>query len=221
MSRAVIIASGQVTDHARARRLFDPDDVVLCADGGYRVAQSLGIRPRALVGDLDSLSEAEQLAVLETGLQIHRHPKDKAQTDLELALTLAATAGHHPLMIVGGLGGRLDHTLGNLGLLASDRFSPYEVSMDDGLVQVLVCRQRVTIYGRRGDLVSLIPWGGEVGGVRTNRLKWGLQGDVLSADRTRAISNVMLDETAEVEVSAGVLLVFHLREGADPPTGGQ
>jgi len=216
MPRAVIFANGTLPDLQRAHGLLDAHDVILCANGGYRHVRSLGLRPHTVIGDMDSLSKEELAKLSQEGVQINLHPPDKDQSDLELALRFAADSNFDPLLIVGGLGGRTDQVLANLGLLASPALASRQIRMDDGVEEILVCRERCVINGQIGDTVSLIPWGGVAGGIETENLKWPLKADYRTPEETRGLSNVMLAETASISVSFGMLLIAHRRQESTP-----
>ena len=210
-TRILIFANGELPDLDAARRLIRPDDFVICADGGTRHARALGLEPAMLVGDLDSLEPVQAGRPLARGVDLRQYPADKDETDLELALKHALEREPSSIVIVGGLGARIDHTLGNIGLLLDPRLVGRETCLDDGVERVLLCRDQVFIQGVPGDLVSLIPWGGPVAGARTHGLRWPLKGETLLAERARGISNEMLERTAGIQVESGLLLVVHRR----------
>ena len=208
----VIFANGELPDLERARRLLRNDDYLICADGGTRHTRALGIQPDLVIGDLDS-AEQEQLQVLQdANVPIERFPHDKNETDLELAINRAVGLQPDQILILGALGGRLDQTLGNITLLTDPRLAELNVKLDDGLEEAFICRQTVQVHGSAGDLVSLIPWGGPVSGIRTRDLKWPLNDETLYPDKTRGISNEMLGETASILIASGLLLVVHRRQ---------
>jgi len=209
--RILILASGSLPSPGAARRLVVSTDVVLCADGGIHHALALGLTPQAVIGDLDSAQQSDLEALLRAGMKAIRHPPEKDETDLELALDLALEQDPSSIVILGGLGARVDHTLGNIALLFDPRVADRDMSLDDGLERVLLCRRRAEIHGRPGDVVSLIPWGAAVDGVRTDGLQWPLKDESLLAGRSRGISNVLLGEVAHIEVRSGSLLVVHRR----------
>ena len=210
MPRCLIFANGTLPDPAAARRLHRTDDFILCADGGTRHALTLGLLPRIIIGDLDSATfDLEPLT--QKGTQIFKYPNDKNETDLELALEYAIEQNYREIVIVAALGDRLDQTLGNLSLLTDLRLSTFNLRLDDGLEQAFFCRDESEIEGTPGDILSLIPWGGEVTGVRTQGLKWPLADETLSPHKTRGISNEMLDDVAKVKIKSGLLLVVHRR----------
>lgn len=212
MQRIIIFANGELPDLNKARLLLRNDDYIICADGGTRHALALNIQPHLLIGDMDSADKA-QLQLLQTAdVLMELFPHDKNETDLELALNRAIDLNPKQLLLVGALGGRLDQTLGNLALLTDARLSAIDVQLDDGVEQVFICRDRVEIRGRPGDIVSLIPRLGAVSGIRTQNLKWPLNDETLYPDKTRGISNEMLGETAFVAVGSGLLLIVHRRQ---------
>ncbi|HEX5944287.1 MAG TPA: thiamine diphosphokinase, partial [Anaerolineales bacterium] len=116
------------------------------------------------------------------------------------------------IIIIAGLGGRLDQTLANITLLTDIRLSNIDIRLDDGVEESFLCRDQVQVSGRTGDIVSLIPWGGAVSEVQTTNLKWPLHRETLYPDRTRGISNEMLGESATISMGSGLLLIVHRRE---------
>ncbi len=212
MARLVIFANGVVPELVSVRQLFHDGDVLYAADGGTRHALALGLKPSVVVGDLDSLRPDERQQLDAAGVQIHQFPRDKDKTDLELALDLAIEAGHREILIVGALGGRLDHTLGNLALLSDARLSTCDIRLDDGVEETFFTRDRCEIRGKPADIVSLVPWGEKVTGIFTEGLRWPLNNETLFSDRTRGISNEMLHEMAFVKLKSGLLFVIHHRQ---------
>ncbi len=219
MTRILIFANGHLPDLDAARAIVHADDFILAADGGTHNALALGYTPNLIIGDLDSISDEERgkLALSsvegmkEAGVQVIQFPRDKNETDLELAIQHAAEMQPEQIVIVGALGGRLDQTLGNIALLSDFRLSTLDLRLDDGVEEIYFCRDQAEVHGRSGELVSLIPWGVPVEGVRTDGLRWPLSDETLYPDRTRGISNELLGEQATVRIRSGLLLVVHRR----------
>lgn len=211
MSRAVIFVNGHIPDLELVRQLTRPGDTLLAADGGTRHVLALGLTPSVVIGDLDSLTDADRRKLDAAGTEIRRYPRNKNETDFELALHYAVEAGYHEILLVAALGDRLDQTLGNLALLTDPSLVGLHVRVDDGVEQAYFVSTRARVEGRPGDLVSLIPWGGEVTGVSTDGLRWPLRGETLYPYKTRGISNELLGETASVSLKSGLLLIIHSR----------
>ena len=211
MARAVIFVNGEVPEYEQVRPLLQPGDVLIAADGGTRHILALGLVPSLVIGDLDSLNDANRRILETTGAEIHPYARDKDETDLELALSHAVDSGFDEILVIGALGRRLDQTLGNLALLAGHSPAGTHISMDDGAEQVFFVSKHAQVEGQPGDLVSLIPWGCKVSGVTTEGLQWSLKNETLHPNKTRGISNTMTGEKALVSVRSGLLLIVHSR----------
>ena len=211
MQRIIILANGELPDLAKSRALLRPDDFILCADGGTRHALNLGVKPHLIIGDMDSTTKEMLKKFQQDGVEIELYPRDKNETDLELAINKALELDPSEIIIIAALGGRLDQTLANISLLSDARLSTLDVRLNDGVEEIFFCRNHAQIQGRSEDIVSLIPWGNPVHGVQTENLKWRLDNETLYPDKTRGISNEMTGDTASVKIESGLLLIIHSR----------
>lgn len=207
--RALIFINGNLPDLDAVRHILHPDDFMIAADGGTRHLLALDLLPSVVIGDLDSLDPADHRTLQENQTEIIQHPEDKDATDLELALNYALDLGYRNIRLVAALGGRLDQTLANLSLLANPSLAELDVRIDDGVEEAFFIRRQAQIHGRAGETVSLIPWGGDVTGIRTEGLRWPLHGETLYAYKTRGISNEILSEEARINIKSGLLLCIH------------
>ena len=182
---------------------------VVAADGGARHAAALGRRLDLWVGDGDSLGEKGIAELAAAGIPVRRQAADKDESDAELALLAAIEAGARRVTILGALGGaRFDHGLANVWLLADPRLAGCAVRIVDGVARIrLVGPGRHDLGGRIGDLVSLMPFGGDAGGVTTAGLRYPLRGEPLPLGPSRGLSNVRDAGDASIELEAGRLLV--------------
>lgn len=210
-ARIWIFANGILPDPERLRALLHPADRLFAADGGHRYLARLGLRPERVIGDLDSLTAAEVAGLERDGVILERYPVDKDETDLELSIRRALQENYREIRIAGALGGRLDQTLGNLFMLANPDLVGCDVRLEDGVEEVFLIRGQSVVTGNPGELVSLLPLGGVAIGVTTRGLKYPLYGETLYPEATRGISNVMLEDSAEVHLEQGTLICIHRR----------
>ena len=208
-NRAIIFVNGDLPNPAAAKKLLAADDFILAVDGGTRHALDLGLIPSVVIGDLDSLDAANRRVLEWEGVEIIRYPTDKNETDLELALDYLAERGYERILLIAALGGRLDQTLGNLALLTAESRAGLDIRLDDGVEEVFFVRNQAQIHGRSGEIVSLIPWGAAVTGIRTEGLRWQLSAETLYPQKTRGISNEMTGDLAKIRLESGLLLVIH------------
>jgi thiamine pyrophosphokinase len=213
--RAIIIAAGQADDEGWRGWIGD-GDWIIAADGGAGRALAWGLKPDLVIGDMDSLTEGDRAKLEALGCRFIEHPRAKDETDLELALGYAARGGAQEIVILGALGGRLDHAVSNLLLLALPDLGGIAVRLADGEREAMLVRSGETVWleGSPGDLVSLLPLGGDVNGVTTRGLAWGLDEETLFFGFSRGVSNEMVDCRAEIRVGEGILLVVHDGTGA-------
>lgn len=175
---------------------------VIAADGGAVWARSLGLQVDLLIGDLDSIPAhvAAEIA------NVERHPREKDATDLELALAAALRLEPSSVLVVGSAGGRFDHLLGSLLLLAADSYRDVQIDAQLGQAAVHVVRGTRTLRGERGELISLFAAHGPAEGITTEGLVYPLRGETLEPGSSRGTSNVFEAPAARIEVGRGVLL---------------
>lgn len=217
---ALVIADGDVPARAELDAAWpgwaDGVEAVIAADGGYARAAALGVEPALLVGDLDSLASDLVEAAAASGVSVRRFPADKDESDAELALLEAVSAGATRVTVLGAFGGpRLDHALANVWLLAHERFASIDLVLLDARTRVRLLTAPgpdgapVTqpLPGRLGAVVSLLPFAGDAEGVTTHGLQYPLRSEPLRSGPARGLSNVRTAEDAAVTLRDGRLLV--------------
>lgn len=128
--RAVIFANSTVSaDHPL--ELLDKD-FLIAADGGANHLIRCGLIPHLLIGDLDSIAPSDLAYCEAENVEFLAFPKDKDETDLELALIEALKRGFQKIVLTRVLGDLPDHTLGNIALLAMPEIGSAQVFISDG-----------------------------------------------------------------------------------------
>ncbi|MDZ4766944.1 MAG: thiamine diphosphokinase [Chloroflexota bacterium] len=216
MHKALIFANGDVNDGEMVRRALEAaaampgETLILAADGGARAAQHFKMRVQIVIGDMDSLSDAEQATLRAEGAELLPFPAEKNETDLELALTHAVAEGAHWIRIIGGVGDRLDQTLSNVYLLALPVLHQLDTRLVAGVQEAWLAQTGThPILGAKGDTISLIPLSGVARGIVTEGLYYPLRDEDLHFGPARGVSNVLSDDRASVTVREGALLIVH------------
>ena len=188
-----------------------PGSVKVAADSGLELALGLGIEPDLVVGDMDSISDPSLLARFPPE-RVLRFPADKDETDTEIGLRILRERGCGEITIVGGGGGRLDHLLGIVSLF--EREDPprrwitneADVRLIDGMAE---------FRGWEGAIVSLFPLGLRAARMRSEGLRWSLDG--LEFKRGQGgISNLVIADRMAIAVGVGKLLLVRVSRGACP-----
>jgi thiamine pyrophosphokinase len=174
--------------------------LVIAVDGGANHCHQMGLVPDLLLGDLDSIAphvlDAFNLVPKE------HYPAHKDETDLELAIQHVICPQTERIAVFGALGGRTDHTLGNLILLS--RY-PGKVFLETETEQLFVIQLRVEFAAKLGQTVSLIPLNGPVHGISTEGLKWPLKKGSLDKHFI-GVSNTAIASKVVISVDSGDLL---------------
>ena len=203
--RALVIANGEPPKKQLLQSLARESGVVICADGGANTALKFGLLPDAIVGDLDSI-HAEAL------VKFRKVPtyedRDDESTDLEKAIAWALKQKYDHIVVVGASGRRIDHSVGNLGVLP--KFYPDAViQFIDDLGELVYIGREITFDAKRGDVLSLIPLT-RCEGVTTQGLKYALDGEALELSVREGTSNAVVNTPVTIKVKNGHLLLYKL-----------
>jgi thiamine pyrophosphokinase len=218
---ALILADGDAPDRAALDVAWpgwsEGIDLVIAADGGIRHAAELGLGAVDLwVGDGDSLAAGDLADLRRSGIPMELAAADKDESDTELAVIAALARGATRLTILGAFGGsRFDHALANVLLLGHPRLADRSAVLLSSGARVRLLRAprpeggpaSMSLAGRQGDLVSLLPLAGPVAGVTTSGLEYPLVDEPLELGPARGLSNVRLAAAAAVTMESGSLLV--------------
>ena len=182
---------------------FTKADFVIACDAGYIHAQRADIVPDVIIGDFDSY-----LGDLPGGVEIIRTKPEKDDTDTMMALKLAIRRGYRRIMLVGALGGRVDHMLANISLIAFAASKGADLQIVDGHHQIFAVRdgkRRVPRSSWRN--ISVFAFDTECTGVTLRGVKYPLEGAVLTNTFALGVSNEFTEDIAEISVESGILIV--------------
>ncbi len=198
--RAVIISAGTISDYAYAKSLIRDGDFIICADGGLRHAEAMGVSPDLCIGDFDSLGTVPNIC--ETLVL----PQEKDYTDTHTAALEAKNRGAKELLLLGASGTRLDHTIANIGLLEAVRRLGMKAVLADKNNNLFIAESGQKIRVCDGESVSLIPLS-EVRGVTLQGFKYPLTNADIELFNPIWVSNELSDAEGEITFADGVLLV--------------
>lgn len=204
--KCVIFAGMPVTD--KLRHFWQDAELIIAADAGYENARRLGIEPDLLLGDYDSAPcpppNAKTLVL----------PAEKDDTDTYFAARKAIERGVSEVVILGGLGGRLDHTLANLQtlvFLAKNGMRAVLADEENEATVLLPGEHRIP--SRCDCYLSIFSAGDAARGVTLEGLKYPLHEATVTGFYPIGVSNEFVGDAATVRFSAGTLyLIFSRRE---------
>jgi len=179
-------------------------DFIICADNGYSIAKGSGIIPDIIIGDFDSIETD-----LPSDVKTLRLPVEKDVTDTLACVKYAINKGFKEIIIIGGIGGRLDHTMANLQSLLYGLSQGVEIVLrDDNNIVTLHFPSEITIKKEENFKLSLFSFSEVCAGISTQGLKYKLFNDKLTQGFPLGVSNEFIAEYASVRFESGILLMI-------------
>ena len=210
--KSYIFIGGEV-DKSALESTISENALVIAADSGYDNAKKLGCAERCdfIVGDFDSTKEKAFCS----RAKIVRVPAEKDETDTQLAINIAIENEADEIYIIGGLSGRLDHTLSNLYLIEALTNCGIYACICDGKNRVRYLKERSSLLVPKSEYkyFGLIPTDKEAKGVSIKGAKYPLENAKLTKnDPSFAISNEVTENFAMVSIKKGGLFVIESKE---------
>ncbi len=183
-------------------------DIVIAADGGYDYVRSIGLSPDYVLGDFDSVDATDLPS------DAIRYPSRKDDTDLMLAVRLGLDKGYISFRIYGGLGGRLDHTIGNIqildylshhgacGVLIGDTYSVTVITDDS------ICIKKDRPENKPGNACSIFSLSDTSEDVSIQGLSYEVEHTTLTNTYPLGISNEYTGKDATISVGHGSLMIL-------------
>jgi thiamine pyrophosphokinase len=214
-NKILVITGGRIEDQFLSDLIKKEQySMIIAADSGLAAADRLNLTLDFIVGDFDSVPEKVLAKYRETSTPTLTFPTEKDKTDTQIALELALMHSPSCIDIAGGMGTRLDHTMANVHLL----LLPMQLGISACLID---SKNRISLQSHNfsirkaeqyGQFVSLLPFTEKVSGLTLTGFKYPLDHITLSSGSSLGISNEIVEETALVELTEGILLVFESRD---------
>ncbi|MBK5246036.1 MAG: thiamine diphosphokinase [Peptostreptococcaceae bacterium] len=180
------------------------EDFIICADNGYAVARNNGIVPNIIIGDFDSIE-----IDFPSDVEILQLPVEKDVTDTLACVKYAINKGFKEIIIIGGIGGRLDHTMANLQCLLYGISLGVNIELrDNNNIATIHFPSEIIIKKKENFKLSLFSFSDICSGISTKGLKYQLFNDKLFQGFPLGISNEFTAEYASVSFGSGILLLI-------------
>ena len=206
MKRCVIVGGADILNYDEMKKYLGAEDFYIFCDCGLRHSEGLGVTPDLIVGDFDS-SENPKLDVETIVL-----PCEKDDTDTVFATKEAIKRGFGKFLILGAVGQRLDHTLGNVSILKMLFDMGFEALIADDYTEMQVVGNEPQYIDDSYPYFSLLNIFGKAQGISIKNAKYPLENAEITCDYQYGISNeVLKGEKARVQVESGNLLLVKVK----------
>jgi thiamine pyrophosphokinase len=211
-TRALIYTGGNLGQWAF--ELLSSEDYIIGADRGADFLIHNGYTPHLALGDFDSvLPEQMQRIASTSGELLTCDAFNKDWTDTELAFREAVRRGFNDIIILGALGTRFDHGLGNVHLLRQAYEQGCTLTLMDENNEISLCTDTFQLNAcSRFPYISLLPLTPEVTGVTLQGFRYPLNDATLKLGWSLGISNVLETAVGTVTVTSGLLLIIRSRD---------
>ena len=181
-------------------------DQILCADSAYRLAAREGIVPHIVIGDFD---HGKNVHPQQSESNVITVPCEKDDTDTMLCIKHAIREGAKEITILGGIGGRLDHTIANLQSLAYAESKGVRATLVGDTDEAFLVTDRAVIHkGVHNRYLSVFAYDGVCTGVTERGTKYEIENATLDTNFPLGVSNEIVGDFAEILVKTGRLLVI-------------
>ena len=206
MARCVIAGGADIGDYALVRSALRPDDLVIYCDSGLKHLEHLQASPGLIVGDFDSHEDPHM------DVETITLPREKDDTDTVYAVKEALKRGYDEFLIIGAVGARLDHTLGNVSILFYLDSLGKKASIIDDYSEMEVVSSEPAFIDGSFSYFSLINMTGTARGITIEGAKFPLTDGEITCEYQYGVSNEVLSGcTAKVTVKEGRLLLIRVR----------
>lgn len=199
---ALLLLNGELSKPALVKKLAKKASAILCTDGGARHAARLGLEPRIVIGDMDSLPKT----LPRWKDTVYLCDFDEEASDFEKGLRFTVEHGFAEVWVAGLAGGRLDHTLVNAALL--ERYSSKLLLRLAGEPEGAILHQgEHRLACSKGKTFTFLAVG-EAAHVTASGLKYPVQGLLLDRG-SRGLSNVAVGKEVRVTVHSGAVWALY------------
>lgn len=216
-NKKVLILTGGNVNHDFLLQFLqeEPCEQLICVDGGLLHAYQLGLNVDFIVGDFDTIDkEILRYYKEETEVPIRAFNPVKDSTDTDIALCLALSWNPESIVIIGGIGTRMDHTLGNIHILKKALVKGTKAYLIDehNRISMLDKPKVMKKENTYGNYISFLPFTEKIENLSLRGFKYPLKNCTMVNGESLGVSNEIIDETAFIEFRKGILLMIESRD---------
>lgn len=215
MSKRCIIITSYLETDIQTNVKTEADDFIICADGGFEHALKENVIPNAIIGDFDScsfdlLKETIDNDTYFKDTEIIRTQPEKDDTDTLMCVKHGIERGCDNFVLVGGLGGRIDHTIANIQLLSYllDKGKTCRILDVPNEATMLKGPDQICLEQNHDKYFSIFSFTDQCSGIYVINAKYPLSDVVLTQSNTIGTSNEFVDGSATIKVKKGKLLII-------------
>lgn len=206
--KVIIISGGNPPSKELLTKEMDDGAFLIGADSGANCLFRYNIKPDLLVGDFDSIDKKILYHFKNNNCRIDTYPTEKDFTDTEIAVQKALSMKPNKIVLMGCTGSRVDHLLGNIGMLKNCLENGVDACIVDQNNYIRLTDASTSLKGTVGQTFSLQAYGDEVIGLTIEGAKYPLTNYNLKIGQSITISNEFVLPLVNIKFKAGILMVI-------------
>lgn len=214
--KTLIVTGGNIEKEFLLKTIKEREfETIIAVDNGLKILKEINIKPNHIVGDFDTVkSEILNLYKADTSVKIHKFNPIKDNTDTDIAIRLAVELKSNEIIILGAIGTRIDHLLGNIHVLkyALDNNIECKIIDENNEIQLI---NKTTIIKKKEitkKYISLIPLTEKVENINLKGFKYELENGTLTIGSSLGISNEVIVEEAIIQFNNGILIMINSKD---------
>lgn len=179
------------------------DELIIAADGGCAYLDKAGIVPDVIIGDFDSLGYVPK------GNEVIILNPVKDITDMDAAVKEGIKRGFTEFHLYGACGGRIDHTLANVQLVASLSARNIRAFIHDESIITAVTNGKIKFDAEYKGYISVFSHSDKSEGLTIEGLKYTLENAAFSNNFPLGVSNEFIGKESSISVKNGTLIIIY------------
>ncbi len=214
--KTLIVTGGNIEKQFLLKTIKQREfETIIAVDNGLKILNEININPQHIVGDFDTIkSEILDKYKENKSIKIHEFNPIKDNTDTDIAIRLAIELKSDEITIIGAIGTRIDHVLGNIQVLKYALDSNIECKIIDENNEIQLI-DKTTIIKKKDitkKYISLIPLTEKVEHINLKGFKYELKNGTLTIGSSLGISNEISKEEAIIEFDNGILIMINSKD---------
>lgn len=206
--KVIIISGGNPPSKELAIQEITEDSFLIAADSGANCLYHYNMMPDLLLGDFDSIDKKVMDYFKESNCTIDIYPTEKDFTDTEIAVKRALSMKPNEIVLLGCTGSRVDHLLGNIGMLKICMQNGVNACIKDENNNIRLIDASTSLNGAAGEIFSLQAYGDEVIGLTIEGAKYSLNNYDLKIGESISISNEFASNIVKLKFKSGTLMII-------------
>lgn len=210
--RSIIVSGGKAPSKELLKEYIKDDDYIVAVDKGCNILKEIEVTPNIILGDFDSIDKEVLNYYKDKNVKIEKFNAEKDYTDTDLGYIKALEVNPSEIILFGATGSRIDHMLGNIGILLKGLRENIKVTIVDDNNKMYAVNKSSLVKKEEGRVISFHSLSDVVKNLTIKNGKYPLNNYNMTLLEPRAICNEFLDDDIYIEFDSGIILILYTKD---------